>query len=163
MEKIHRMVGKAVEGIRQTELALFIHNRPSNLVSQLLMLHQIEGVSVDLPVVNGVPSSRKSVNMESFRDWPHGNILLLENLLSDLFLVHHGNGDDPITKFGKLLRVFEEVREFPNLVNIQRRKVLIGEAHDQKSTGHNVVKLAVLVPQPTVEGQTIQFAFLITD
>ena len=45
----------------------------------------------------------------------------------------------------------------------QRRKVLIPQTADEEFTGHNIVDIAVLVPQGAVQGLALQLGFLPAD
>ena len=93
----------------------------------------------------------------------HLKVLLLNALLLLLFLRDHGNRYNLIAQLDKLLRHFEEVREFLHLLYGQRTEAVIRQADYHECSGNNVVDVTVLITQSAVQWQTFQLAFLITD
>ena len=127
------------------------------------MLHQVKAVTADLVLVNGVPRPDVTGNRQTGGIGVHLKVLLLGSFLLLLFLRDHGDRNNLIAQLNKLLRHFEVVRELLHLLYGQRAEAVIRQANYHECSGNNVVDVTVLISQSAVQGQTFQFAFLITD
>ena len=99
------MLIKTVVDIGNREPSFFINDQTGSFIAVSIMLHQVKGVAVYFNVINGMPGTNMPGNSQTGGFHIYLKVFLLFCFLLLLLAGDHGNGNNPVTQFNKLLRL----------------------------------------------------------
>lgn len=98
------MLVKTVINIGDCQLAFLIDDDAGGFIPEGVMLHQPEGVTVNLHMIDGMPGPDMTGDRQTGGVHIYLEVLLLLCFLLLLLFGNHGDCDNSVSELGKLLR-----------------------------------------------------------